>query len=64
MLFELSTKEPGKMEFLVTKDIKGGTETTHLDGTVGNDPELILGLGENDGTVRCKGLLTGVEAYK
>ena len=64
MLFELRTKEPSEIEFLGTKDIKGITETAHLDGTIGHDPELILGLGENDGSVRCQGLLARAETYE
>ena len=57
MLFELCTKEPSKVEFLVMKDIKSGTQTAHLYGTIGHDPELILRLGENYESARCKGLI-------
>lgn len=30
------------MRTLATKNIKGGTKATHLDRTIGYDPELIL----------------------
>ena len=55
MLFELYTKEPSEIEVLVTKHIKSGTKTTHLDGAISHNPELILRLGENDGSGEMQG---------
>ena len=45
MFFKIGTEISGEVELLVK------AKAIHLDRTIGCDPELIIRLGESDGTV-------------
>ena len=52
------------MELLVTKYIKGGAKAIRLDRTIGCDPDLMIRLGESDGSVRHECFLIGAETHQ
>ena len=64
MFFKLGTEISGEVELLVAEYIKSGAKAIHLDRTIGRDPELIIGLGKSDGSVRRECFLTGAETHQ
>lgn len=64
MFFKLGTEISGEVELLVTKYTKGCAKAIHLDRTIGCDPELIIRLGESDGSVGRECFLTRAETHQ
>ena len=61
---KLGTEISVDLKLLVTKYIKSGAKAIHLEGTIGCDPELIIRLGESDGSVGRERFLTEAETHQ